>query len=199
MERHLEETQRTHLHLAWDLVKRQQQQIAHLCGALHVTTHITDGTFVWKISSYKAKYIEALYKNGKELTSQPFYTSRFGYKAALSVFLNGNGAGEGKYLSVYIKLLPGEYDNILEWPFRLAVSFTLYDQHSEADMRANLMESFVPDPTWKHFQKPVKDVESLGFGYPKFVSHDILKTRDYIRDDSIIIRVSVDTKRFILP
>ncbi|KAK7087666.1 TNF receptor-associated factor 4-like isoform X1 [Littorina saxatilis] len=199
MDRHLEETQKTHLHLAWDLVKRQQQQIAHLCSALHVTTHITDGTFVWKISSYKAKYIEALYKNGKELVSQPFYTSRFGYKAALSVFLNGNGAGEGKYLSVYIKLLPGEYDNILEWPFRLPVSFTLYDQPNDVEMRANLTESFVPDPTWKHFQKPVKDVESLGFGYPKFVSHDILKTRNYIRDDSIIIRVSVDTKEFILP
>ncbi|XP_025091668.1 TNF receptor-associated factor 4-like isoform X2 [Pomacea canaliculata] len=199
MEHHLQESQNTHLQLAWDLVRRQQQQISHLCSSLHATTHVTDGTFIWKISSYKAKYIEALYKNGKELVSQPFYTSRFGYKAALSVFLNGNGAGEGKYLSVYIKLMPGEYDNILEWPFRLPVSFTLFDQNEDVEMRAHLSESFVPDPTWKHFQKPVKNVDSLGFGYPKFVSNEILKTRDYIKDDSIIIRVSVDTKLFISP
>ena len=191
--------QKTHLHLAWDLVLRQQQRISHLASAIHATAHTTDGTFIWRITSYKAKYIEALYKNCKELTSQPFCTSQFGYKAALSVFLNGNGPGEGKYLSVYIKLLPGEYDNILEWPFRLPVSFTVYDQHNEADLRANLAESFLPDPSWKHFQKPVKDEESLGFGYPKFVSHDILKTRNYIRDDSIIVRATVDTKRFILP
>lgn len=194
----MDDSQHTHLQLTWDLVRRQQQQIANLCSALHATTHITDGTFVWRISSYKAKYIDALYKNGKELVSQPFYISRFGYKAALSVFLNGNGAGEGKYLSVYIKLLQGEYDNILEWPFHLPVSFTLFDQNDDSDVRANLVESFVPDPTWKHFQKPEKSIESLGFGYPKFVSHDILKTRNYIRDDSIIIKVSVNTKNLSL-
>ncbi|XP_041348964.1 TNF receptor-associated factor 4-like isoform X2 [Gigantopelta aegis] len=200
MDRHLEESTKAHLQFMCNLVKKQQNQISQLCTAVHAVTHVTDGTFIWKISNYKAKYIEACYKNNmKELISQPFYTSRFGYKAALSVFLNGNGQGEGKFLSAYIKLLPGEYDNILDWPFMLPVSFTVYDQCSDPDVRANITESFVPDPTWKHFQKPCKDIESLGFGYPKFVSHDVLKTRDYIRDDSIIIKVCVDNKRFILP
>ena len=149
--------------------------------------------------NYKAKYIEAMYKNNKELVSPPFYTSRFGYKACLSVFLNGNGAGEGKYMSLYIKLLPGDYDNILDWPFSLPVSFTLYDQCADADMRASLSESFMPEPGWKHFQKPTKSVDSLGFGYPKYVSHEILKTRDYIKDDSLLIKVSVDNTTFVKP
>lgn len=199
MDRHLEDSMKIHLQFMCDLVKRQQGQMSQLCSALHAVTQVTDGTFMWKISNYKAKYIEAIYKNGKEIVSQPFYTSRYGYKAALSVFLNGNGAGEGKYLSVYIKLLPGEYDNVLDWPFLLPVSFTIFDQCSDPDMRVNITESFVPDPTWKHFQKPSKDIESLGFGYPKFVSHEILKSRDYIKDDSIIVKVCVDNKRFILP
>ncbi|XP_071094415.1 TNF receptor-associated factor 4-like isoform X1 [Haliotis cracherodii] len=199
MDRHLEDSMKIHLQFMCDLVKRQQAQMSQLCNALHAVTQVTDGTFMWKISNYKAKYIEAIYKNGKEIVSQPFYTSRYGYKAALSVFLNGNGAGEGKYLSVYIKLLPGEYDNVLDWPFLLPVSFTIFDQCSDPDMRVNITESFVPDPTWKHFQKPSKDIESLGFGYPKFVSHEILKSRDYIKDDSIIVKVCVDNKRFILP
>lgn len=138
-------------------------------------------------------------KSNKEIVSPPFYSSRFGYKACLSVFLNGNGAGEGKYLSLYIKLLPGDYDNILDWPFSLPVSFTLYDQCPEADMRASLCESFQPEPGWKHFQKPVRNVDSLGFGYPKFVSHEILKTRDYIKDDSLLIKVSIDNTSFIKP
>lgn len=45
-----------------------------------------------------------------------------------SLFLNGNGAGEGSHLSIYIKILPGEYDALLRWPFAHTVSFTLYDQ-----------------------------------------------------------------------
>ncbi len=42
--------------------------------------------------------------------------------------MNGNGSGEGTHMSVYIKLLPGDYDALLQWPFAHTVSFTLYDQ-----------------------------------------------------------------------
>lgn len=140
-----------------------------------------------------------MFKSNKELTSPPFYTFKFGYKACLSIFLNGNGAAEGKYISLYIKLLPGEYDNILSWPFLLPVSFTLFDQCADTNMRANLCESFQPDPSCIQFQKPVKSVESLGFGYPKFVSHEIVKTRDYIKDDSLLVKVSIDNTTFIKP
>ena len=181
-----------------DMVDSQQRQITQLCNALYSVTQVTDGTFIWKISDYKQKLIESMYKN-TEIVSEPFYTTRFGYKMATSVFLYGNGSGEGKYLSVYIKLLQGEYDNILDWPFMLPISFTVYDQTSDPEKRVNIVESFVPDPTWKHFQKPVKDVDQLGFGYPKFISHEILKTREYIKGDSIIIKVKVDNSKFIMP
>ena len=86
------------------------------------------GTLVWKISDYNAKFEEARGKDGVELISSPFYTSQFGYKLQASVFLNGNGAGEGTHISVYIKILPGEYDALLRWPFAHTVSFTLFDQ-----------------------------------------------------------------------
>ncbi|XP_052259267.1 TNF receptor-associated factor 4-like isoform X2 [Dreissena polymorpha] len=191
LDRHMGDNTKHHLQLMCDLVQKQQTQITQLCNALYSVTQVTDGTFVWKITDYKQKFIESIYKN-TEIVSEPFYSTRFGYKMAASVFLNGNGSGEGKYLSVYIKILQGEYDNILDWPFLLPISFTIFDQNSDPEKRASITESFVPDPTWKHFQKPVKDVDQLGFGYPKFVSNEILKTRDYIKGDSIILRVKVD-------
>ncbi|KAL3858507.1 hypothetical protein ACJMK2_013093 [Sinanodonta woodiana] len=198
MDRHVEDSIKYHLQIMCDLAKNQQTQITQLCNALYSVTQVTDGTFVWKITDYKQKLIESMYKS-TEIVSEPFYTSRFGYKMAASVFLNGNGSGEGKYLSVYIKLLSGEYDNILDWPFTLPISFAVFDQNSDMEHRANISESFVPDPTWTHFQKPCKDKDQLGFGYPKFISHEILKTRNYIKDDSIILKVKVDTSNFIKP
>lgn len=83
---------------------------------------------MWKISDYSAKLAEASTKEGYELVSPPFYTSQFGYKLQASLFLNGNGAGENSHLSLYIKLLPGEYDALLRWPFAHSVAFTLFDQ-----------------------------------------------------------------------
>ena len=63
-----------------------------------------------------------------------------------SLFLNGNGSGEGAYVSVYIKILPGEYDALLKWPFSHTVSFTLYDQACN------------PDKVRKKFKTSVKSV-----------------------------------------
>ncbi|XP_052073871.1 TNF receptor-associated factor 4-like isoform X1 [Mytilus californianus] len=201
LDKHTEDSMKQHLQLMCGLVKNQQTEITQLCNALYTLTHITDGTFIWKITNYKQKFLESVYKS-TEIVSEPFYTNRYGYKMAASVFLNGNGAGEGKYLSVYIKLLPGEFDNILDWPFSLPISFSVLDQNGNSEKRAHIKESFTPDPTWKHFQKPKTNAdhkETLGFGYPKFISHEILKTRNYIRDDCIVVKVSVDNDKFLHP
>ncbi|XP_074642015.1 TNF receptor-associated factor 4-like [Tubulanus polymorphus] len=193
MEKHVDESSKTHLSLVCTTVHRQQQQINNLKSKVHTIANVTDGIFIWKLPDYKLRLAEARSKPGLEIVSEPFYTSRYGYKLVTSLFMNGNGAGEGKYVSLYIKLVPGEYDNILEWPFCLPMSFTLLDQNPLSE-RVNIRESFIPDPTWKHFRKPDKEESSLGFGYPKFVSHETLKTRKYLLDDCLFLRIKVDPR-----
>ena len=114
-----------------------------------------------------------------------------------SLFPNGNGAGEDSHISVYIKILPGEYDALLRWPFAHSVSFTLFDQSSCPEKACNIVESFIPDPTWKNFQRPSKEPDSLGFGFPKFVSHEMLKKRHFMKDDTMFIRVKVDPSKIV--
>nr|AAY16989.1 TRAF4 variant 4 [Homo sapiens] len=60
-----------------------------------------------------------------------------------------------------------------------------------------------PDPNWKNFQKPGTwrgslDESSLGFGYPKFISHQDIRKRNYVRDDAVFIRAAVELPRKIL-
>lgn len=76
---------------------------------------------------------EAKTREGVELLSPIFLTSQYGYKLQASLFLNGNGAGDGSHISVYIKILPGDYDALLRWPFAHSVSFTIFDQASVPD------------------------------------------------------------------
>ncbi|XP_064619691.1 TNF receptor-associated factor 4-like isoform X2 [Lineus longissimus] len=195
LERHLDDNTKGHLTMMCKHVRRQQQQINALRAKVNNLSQVTDGVFIWKVTDYKLKLAEARSKLGLEIMSEPFYTSRYGYKLIASAFLNGNGSGEGKYFSLYIKLLPGEYDTLLEWPFKLPVSFFLIDQTSKLDSRTDIMESFVPDPSWKHFQKPGKEDNSLGFGYPKFVPHETIRTRHYLKEDSLFVKIEVDTSR----
>ena len=55
--------------------------------------------------------------------SQPFYTSKGGYKMSLLVKPNGFNR-----VSCSIDLMPGEYDDTLEWPFRGKVTVEILNQ-----------------------------------------------------------------------
>lgn len=195
MDEHLEDASKSHLTLVCGLVTRQQHQITALRAALQGLTINTSGTLLWKISDYSRRLAEA--RDGYELCSAPFYTSQHGYKLMATLFLNGNGAGEATHMSIYIKILPGEYDALLPWPFSHTVTFVLYDQVPTGETACNVIESFVPDPTWKNFQRPSKEPDALGFGFPRFVSHEVLKKRNYIKDDVMFIKVKVDASKII--
>ncbi|XP_076362928.1 TNF receptor-associated factor 4-like isoform X2 [Tachypleus tridentatus] len=197
LEQHMEESTNPHLVLMIDLVLRQQHQISTLQNALQNLTLNTSGVLIWKIADYAHKMAEAKSKEGYELCSAPFYTSQYGYKLMATLFLNGNGAGEGSHASVYIKILPGEYDSLLTWPFSHTVSFTLYDQVVSQEKPCHVVESFDPDPSWKNFQRPSKEPNSLGFGFSRFVSHENLTKQSYVRDNTIFIKVQVHSSKII--
>ena len=191
IDKHTDDNTHNHLLLLGALVETQRQQIASLTIRLSQVTPVNDGTLVWRIANFSQRLTEAKNKGTLELKSEPFLTSRYGYRMGASVFPDGNGSGEGNHVSVYIRMLPGSYDNILEWPFRFPVSFRLLDQCSDPEKQQDVFESFLPNPTWKHFEKPDRNSDSMGFGYPKFVSHDVLKSGTYIKDDVIFLKISV--------
>ncbi|XP_031447542.1 TNF receptor-associated factor 4 [Phasianus colchicus] len=204
MGRHLEESTKAHLGMVCALVSRQRQEILELRRDVEELSVSSDGTLIWKISDYARKLQDAKTRSNYEFFSPPFYTHKYGYKLQVSAFLNGNGSGENSHLSVYIRVLPGEYDNLLEWPFSYRVTFSLLDQSDPSLSKPqHITETFHPDPNWKNFQKPGAsrgslDESTLGFGYPKFISHEDIKKRNYVRDNAIFIKASVEIPQKIL-
>ncbi|XP_013924528.1 PREDICTED: TNF receptor-associated factor 4 [Thamnophis sirtalis] len=202
--RHLDENTKLHLGLMGALVARQRQELAELRREVEELAVGSDGVLIWKISDYGRKLQEARLRSNYESFSPPFYTHRYGYRLQVSVFLNGNGSGEGSHLSVYIRVLPGQYDNLLEWPFAYRVTFSLLDQSDPSLSKPqHITETFLPDPAWKNFQKPGTgrtslDESLLGFGYPKFISHEDIKKRNYVRDNAVFLKASVEIPPKIL-
>ena len=57
------------------------------------------------------------YKRNCDLwRSPPFYTCP-GYKMCLEVYANGYDDGAGTHVSVGVRLMRGEHDDQLKWPF----------------------------------------------------------------------------------
>ena len=145
--------------------------------------------FVWKISGFNGLLKSAKKGINTVLDNPPFFTGPVGYKLFVSIYPNGHGDGSNTHLSVYVRLLKGKYDAILPWPLSKTVSFTLIDQQENELHANNYVLMFTPDPANDCFARPVKDSNDAGYGFPFFISHEQLRSRRYLVDDTLFLKV----------
>ena len=143
--------------------------------------------FVWKISGFNGLLKSAKKGINTDVESSPFFTGPVGYKLCVFIYPNGNDDGRNTHLSVYICLLKGKYDAILPWPFSKTVTFTLIDQQENELHAKNFIMMFTPDPASASFARPLDS--DGGYGFPCFISHEELRSRRYIVDDTLFLKV----------
>ncbi|XP_019618666.1 PREDICTED: TNF receptor-associated factor 3-like isoform X2 [Branchiostoma belcheri] len=154
-----------------------------------------DGTLLWKIKDYTRRKHDAVTGRTLSLYSQPFYTSRNGYKMCARVYLNGDGMGKGTHMSLFFVIMRGDYDALLPWPFRQKVTLMLLDQDQG---RRHLSDTFRPDPTSSSFKRPTSDM-NIASGCPLFVSQSVAESKTYLNEDTIFIKVIVDCSDLVSP
>ena len=88
---------------------------------------------------------------------------------------------------------------MLVWPFSHRITFTLLDQCADTQLRRHLISIFKPNPCKENgvfLDRPIAN-RNASFGYPKFVDFDTIKMFDYIKDDTIFIKVEIDNEEMI--
>ena len=147
-----------------------------------------DGQLLWKITEFARRRNEAVSGQQISFYSPCFYTSRYGYKMCARIYLNGDGMGRGTHISVFFVVMRGQYDAILRWPFRQKVTFMLLDQ----DNVEHVIDAFRPDPNSSSFQRPRRET-NIASGCPMFCSLTELNNHAYVRDDTMFLKIIVDT------
>ena len=129
------------------------------------------------------------------MMSPGFYSSPGGYKMSLHIYPNGNGTGKGTHISCFVCLMPGEYDDILEWPFRGEITVELLNQLQDSNHQRNVLK--LDGFTSQNFCKRVVGKEyGQGYGFPTFIPQSELfcessQMCQYFKDDTLYFRVSV--------
>jgi hypothetical protein len=108
----------------------------------------------------------------------------------LRLYFNGNGIAQGTHMSLYLVLMRGEFDAILQFPFFFKVIFCLYDQSGEEN---HIINVFTPDVRSGSFERPQSDMNTAS-GIPAFVPLTKLQPENspYIRDNTMFIRSVID-------
>ncbi|XP_068166741.1 TNF receptor-associated factor 2 isoform X1 [Antennarius striatus] len=170
-------------------VSLRDLSIVEMDGKLREMSAATyDGVFIWKISDFTRKRQDAVAGRAPAMFSPAFYTSKYGYKMCLRIYLNGDGTGRGTHLSLFFVVMRGHSDALLKWPFNQKVTLMLLDQSS----REHIIDAFRPDVSSSSFQRPVSDM-NIASGCPLFCPLAKLDSKNsYIRDDTIFIKAIVD-------
>ena len=142
---------------------------------------------VWKIPQFSQRMEDARTGKYTSIFSLPFYSSHYGYKMCLRLYILGDGIGKGTHMSLFFVVMKGEFDNILQWPFTHKVTFKLINQCGGRD----IIDIFQPDPLSSSFQKPKSDM-NVASGSPRFVSLNELMQGGFIVEDTVFIKVKVD-------
>ena len=147
-----------------------------------------DGQLLWKITEFSRRRNEAVSGQQVSFYSPCFYTGRYGFKMCVRIYLNGDGMGRGTHISVLFVVMRGQYDALLSWPFSQKVTFMLLDQ----DNGEHVIDSFRPDPNSSSFQRPTREA-NIASGCTMFCPLTELNNHAYVRDDTMFIKIIVDT------
>nr|UCK81548.1 TNF receptor-associated factor 6-like protein [Arenicola marina] len=181
------------------VIKDQNVQLSHCHRLLCVMEEqIKDfecrncnGVYIWCIRDFRQKQREAQEGKVTAVHSSGFYTSFYGYKMCLRVNPNGVESGLGTHLSLFIHLMQGEYDELLEWPFRGRITLSIMDQRQPRDRSQHLTEVLAAKPHLAAFQRPISRRNHKGFGYIEFAQLSQLSSAAYVKNDTLYIRATV--------
>ena len=91
------------------------------------------GTFKPSGGEFTMANFDRHVRNNETWFSPPFYTHPNGYKMCLQVDANGRGDKKGIFMSLYVYLMRGEFDDQLKWPFYGKVNVRLLNQEEDRD------------------------------------------------------------------
>ena len=164
------------------------------------------GEHLWIIRNYSRRLRRIqLGKSDDPIRSDPFYSGSPGYRLCIWVYLNGRGKSLGSAISVYGKVMAGDFDPILPWPIRPQFTFTLYEQNcGDSEPKDIVRRRRVHEIKRDHDEKnsitranggiprPLGDDKSIIVGFDNFVTHDELHTCGFLKGDNIFLKVEVE-------
>ncbi|TMS32921.1 hypothetical protein L596_000714 [Steinernema carpocapsae] len=152
--------------------------------------------YLWKITNWSHHFKQAQKRTVPLIFSKPFYSAVHSYRMVASFAPFGQGKTFGHHASVFIQLVEGDFDQMLKWPFRAPIIFTVWDQKNDVAEKKNMSVRVTPNtiPVNIPFLMQPKNGPNVSFGCDKFIHVDLLsnKTSPYVKDDTLFVEISVD-------
>ena len=160
------------------LLAQMGGSLTHLRDALMIKND-PDRQFLTPPVTFTLDNFRARKDNNEFWLSPYFYSHRYGYQMQLKVFPNGIGEGAGTHISMFILIVPGEFDDLLTWPFCGIITVHLINQHKNG-LNVVHKVNYTTVDNLCYRERPLHDVDDtnrMGWGTFKLITHAELGER----------------------
>ena len=137
--------------------------------------------YLWKVTGWSLHMQKAKETQKYRIISEKVYVSVPGHRVVM--MLCPNASRSSNNVGIFLYVVEGEYDDFIEWPFRLDYAFSVIDQQKNRQ-----------DKTKNFKFRGIEGFDSpggTGYGYPKFISHEELQTRSFVKNDCLFVKLTV--------
>ena len=147
--------------------------------------------YFWRIENYRQCLQDAINGVKTAIHSPAFHTSLYGYKLCMRINLNGVDSGVGKHIALFVHMMQGEHDNILDWPFTGRFALSILDQSEGSEFRHHITETLVAKPNLLAFQRPTAPRNYKGYGYVEFAPIVQIRDPQYVKNNKMLVRIQI--------
>ena len=180
-----------------DDIENAEKSLERLCNVFAVKND-PEKVFNYPPVTFTLSRFHDQRDNNEVWYSPCFYSHSCGYKMQLQVYPNGTGNARGTHVSVHVAILPGEFDDLLCWPFRGIITLHLINQRSDTHHIAHQVW-FTSLDSLHLREKPIVHVDEgegearrEGFGIDEFVplaelgkNAGLMAAKEYLKNDTL--------------
>ena len=145
-------------------------------------------SYTWVIENFKKELCEAKQFKSVKCLKHEFCLCQ--YRFIITFYLSGSN-GNASYSSLFVHLVGGKYDGVLQWPFTKTVKVSLLHQERSPGV-------FLPNDTRRililpqNAGKPRQKKSNNGGGFERFVTHDHLHGGDFMKDGKLYLKIDLE-------
>ena len=114
----------------------------------------------------------------------------------MRVHPNGYGSFKGNHLSVFIKLMRGEYDNTLSFPINGILKIQLLNWRQNSGHVEKILQFDETIPKRIRLQVTTGEEVAEGYGLADYLSHDELENssgyKEYIHNNALCFKIQFE-------
>ena len=118
--------------------------------------------------------------------SPPIYTDSYEYKFGIRVYLSGVDNGRRRYVAIFVHMMEGEHDDLLQWPFTGKITLSILDRSGAKNDISHIVQATA---NVSAFQRPEEAICLKGCGFVKFAPIGQIFGPHYVKKDKLFLKI----------